>query len=162
MSWPVSIRDYVAADEAAVVDLVRELQRFEEHLFDRLVPAADIGPWYVERLLKDCAECKGRIRVATKASVVVGYATILTDVLVDDERDEIVYSHAYLADLCVAAAARGSGTGRALIADCEAIARAAGAKWMRISSRAGNARAREIYLAAGFQEQLVTFEKPLE
>ena len=156
------IRDYTAADEVAVVELVRELQAFEEAIYDRLVPAADIGVWYIERLQKDCAELNGRIRVAARAGRVVGYATIMTDVVVDDERDEITYSHAYLGDLAVTASERGTGIGQALMADCEAVARAAGAKWLRITAHADNPRARRIYQQFGFREQFVNFEKPLE
>ena len=80
----VTIRDYTQADEDSVLDLVRELQDFEAHMFDRLLPAAEIGPWYIERLRQDCAKSKGRIRVAVQGAAVIGYATILTEVLVDD------------------------------------------------------------------------------
>jgi ribosomal protein S18 acetylase RimI-like enzyme len=162
MSAPTyTIRDYRSADEAAVVALVRELQAFEAHLYDRLVPASDIGPWYVARILRDCAKHKGRIRLAEQDGAIVGYASIMTDVLVDDERDEIAYSHAYLGDLVVAARVRGAGIGLALMADCEAIARAAGAKWLRISALAGNDRAVALYRKFGFVDQHVSFEKVL-
>lgn len=161
MTTTVVIRDYQPADLDAVVALVRELQQFEQDIYDRLIPAADIGPWYVERLQKDCAKQKGRILVAISGERVVGYATIMTDVLVDDERDEIVYSHAYLGDLAVTAGMRGCGIGQRLMAECEAIARAAGAKWLRITAHADNTRARRIYERFGFREQFVNFEKPL-
>ena len=161
MSATLEIRDYQPADEAALIELVRELQVFEEGIYDRLVPPAEIGPWYIERLLKDCADMKGRIRVAVRDGQLVGYATVMTDVVVDDERDEVEYSHAHIGDLAVTATERGQGTGHALLADCEAIARAAGALWLRITAHAANSRAREIYGRAGFRELFVNFEKPL-
>ena len=161
MNGGIEIRDYRPADEAALVGLVRDLQRFETPIYDRLVPAEDIGAWHVELLQALCAKSKGRIRIVTRGGAVVGYATILTDVLVDSEPGEVSYSHAYLGELFVAASERGNGVGQLLIADCEAIARAAGAKWLRISALAGNDRARRIYQAYGFREHVVTFEKPL-
>lgn len=162
MTLAITIRDYRPDDEAAVIGLVRELQAFEEDIYDRLIPAADIGGWYVARLLKDCAEKSGRILVAERAGGIVGYATIMTNIVVDDERDEIVYSVAHLGDLAVTATARGQGIGQRLMADCERIAREAGARWLRITAHAANNRARRIYETFGFCEQFVSFEKVLE
>lgn len=161
MSVELVVRDFRPADMAAVVELVRELQLFEEEIYDRLVPAADIGPWYVERLLQDCEKHKGRIRVAEIEGRIVGYATIMTQVVVDDERDEITYSHAYLGDLSVSWSERSRGIGRCLLQDGEAIARAAGAKWLRITAHAANKRACRIYETFGFHQQFIGFEKKL-
>lgn len=158
----LAIRSYRAADLDALIGLVRELQAFEQHIYDRLVPEAEIGAWYVERLLADCVVHKGEIRVATRGQLIVGYATIMTDVVCDEERDEIVYSYAYVGDLSVTATERGQGVGQALLADCEAIARATGAKWLRITAHAANDRARKLYCAFGFREQFVDHEKILD
>lgn len=161
MNDTLEIRDYRPEDSEALIALVRELQSFEERIYDRLIPPADIGAWYVERLLRDCIDMKGRIRVATRSNRLVGFATVMTDVVVDDERDEVEYSHAHVGDLIVTEAERGQGTGHALLADCEAIARAAGALWLRITAHAANSRAREVYGQFGFRELFVNFEKPL-
>ncbi len=162
MSRRIEIRAYRPEDDAALVELVRELQAYEAVIYDRLVPASEIGRWYVERLLKDCAEHKGEIRIAECDGRIAGYATILTDVVVADERDEVTYSHAYLGDLCVTAGDRARGIGRLLLADCETIARRAGARWLRITAHAANARARQVYQACGFREQFINFEKNLD
>ena len=158
----ITIRDYNQADESALVELVRDLQRFEQPIYDRLVPPDQIGPWHIDLLKALNAQHAGSIRVAIRNGVAVGYATILTDVEVSEEPGEITYCHAYLGELFVAETERGNGVGQQLIADCEEIARRAGARWLRISALAGNARARRIYAAYGFKEHVVTFEKPLQ
>lgn len=162
MKREFTIRDYQPADMEAVVGLVRALQAFEENIYDRLIPADQIGPFYVERLLADCAKHAGRIRVVETDGRVVAYATIMTAVVVDDERDEITYSHAYLGDLIVSDDLRGIGLGQQLLADAEAIARRAGARWLRITAHAANTRARRIYQEFGFREQFIGFEKTLD
>lgn len=164
MTSAIVMRDYAPTDEAALIGLVQDLQRFEGPFYDRLVPAAEIGPWYIERLLAGCANNKGFIRLATRDGTVVGYATILTVAAVDvaDDPGVVPFSYAYIGELCVAPGQRGGGIGQLLIADCEALARRAGAKWLRISSLSGNQRACRIYQAAGFAEHRVIFEKALE
>ena len=164
MSDAIFIRDYAPTDQAALIRLVQELQRFEAPFFDRLVPASEIGPWYVERLLAGCAKSKGFIRIATRDHAVAGYSTILTEVAADvtDDPGVVAFSYAYIGELCVAPAERSGGIGQRLIADGEAIARGAGAKWLCIGSLAANERACRIYRAAGFREHRIVFEKALD
>ena len=57
---------------------------------------------------------------------------------------------AYIAELYVEAAARGTGMGRALIAACIDWARGRGIGLIEIGVLAGNGRARKIYEGAGF------------
>lgn len=156
-----TIRDYRPGDEAALLDLVRALQAHEGTVFDRMKPPEAIGAWYVERLEARCRESDGAILVAERDGLLVGYAVILTRESAADEIDEVDYDYAYVMDLLVAADFRGMGIGRALLDACEARARAAGVRWLRISSLARNETAMAAYRRAGFDPLYVTLEKPL-
>ena len=72
------------------------------------------------------------------------------------------FTYAYVGDLAVTAARRGQGIGKAMLAECERRARVVCARWLRIMALAGNSQARSAYRALGFEEQFVSFEKPLD
>ena len=72
------------------------------------------------------------------AKKLLGYASLLTEVTSADDPDEILYSYAYVGDLAVTMNRRGQGVGRALIEECEKIARGAGQKWLRLGVIAAN------------------------
>lgn len=154
------IRPYEPRDETAVVGLVRELQVHEGQVYDRMKPPEEIGPWYIAELEKECAKSDGEILVGEAEGAVVAYATILTRV--DDESiDEVASTYAYVGDLAVTASRRSQGIGKAMLAECERRARAAGAKWLRINALARNGQARATYRSYGFEELLIHFEKKL-
>ncbi len=157
----VSIRDYAAGDEAAVVGLVRSLQAHEAQYYDRGKPPAEIGAWYVEDLLAACAKSAGRFLVAERAGEVIGYGVVLTGLTSVEERDEVVYRYAKVSDLAVAPACRGQGIGTALLVACEALAREAGVAWLRIGVLAENRGAFALYEREGFRPLGVVLEKPL-
>ncbi len=120
------------SDEAQVVELVRELQAHESGVYDRMKPVDEIGPWYVDKMKADVAKHRGKILVAEKGKKLLGCASLLTEVTSVDDPDEILYSYAYIGDLAVTMSHRGQGVGRALIEECEKIAKAAGQKWLRL------------------------------
>lgn len=155
------IRAFRDSDSAAVLAIVRELQIHERQYFDRLKTPDDIGPWYIERLLADVAEHNGRLLVADCDGAVCGYVALLTDVSSEDEQDEILYTFSHVGDLAVLKSKRGQGIGRALMAECEGLARAAGQKWLRLSVLAGNQGARRFYQGFGLEEVFLTLEKKL-
>ena len=154
------IRDYRPGDLTGIVGLVRELQAHEARFYDRMLPAADMGVWYVERLLDQCRSHAGRILVAEADDGLLGYATVLTRVD-EDADDEIAHSYALVGDLVVGRAARGHGIGRQLLEACEAEARRRAAGHLRVTALAANRRALDIYHAFGFRELFVDLEKPL-
>jgi ribosomal protein S18 acetylase RimI-like enzyme len=158
---PFTIREYKDSDEAQVIALVRELQVHEMAYFDRMKPVEAIGPWYVDKLKADTAEHKGCILVADGGTELLGYAAFLTEVTSADEPDEILYSYAFVSDLAVKASHRGQSVGRALIEECERIARAAGQKWLRLGVLADNQGARKFYSRMGLEEKFLTLEKKL-
>ena len=64
MTGTIVIRPYRESDEAAIVELVRELQGHEQQLYDRMLPVEDIGPWYVQRIVQESANARGGVIVA--------------------------------------------------------------------------------------------------
>jgi len=158
----ILIRDYREDDSGQVLALVRELQAHEKAFFDRMRDAADIGPWYLGALQSACADGRGRVLVATRGGDILAYACVLTDQSSAEERDEVPYRYALVQDLVVTKAARGQGLGRRLLTACEAIARAAGVRWLRISHLADNHGAGKAYKSFGFQNLLIEMEKSLD
>lgn len=141
--------------------MLRDLQAHELRIYDRTRPPDTMGPWYIARLKEATGQGRGRILVAERAGRVVGYAAMLTAISAEDERDEIPYSYAHVDDLGVLASARSEGVGAALLEACEAIAREAGQRWIRLGVLAANERARGFYARQGYGEILLTLEKKL-
>ena len=140
---------------------MRELQAHESAIFDRMKPVDAIGPWYIDKLKTDVAKYAGTFLVADGGNALLGYATLLTEVTSADQPDEVLYSYAYVGDLAVRESHRGNGVGRALIGECEKIARTAGQKWLRLGVIAANQSAREFYSRMGLEEKFLTLEKKL-
>ncbi len=161
MSEAVEIRDYRDENETQLIQLIRELQGYEADYYDRMIPPDDIAGWYVDGIKKDCRDYAGHIRFAWLAGVPVGYCAIMTRVP-NEEADEQRFDYAYISEIVIAKSARGQGIGKALLRDAETLARAADARWLRIGVLAKNAVARELYGRCGFEEHVVTMEKPLK
>ena len=125
-------------------------------------PPEEIGPWYLEETKKWCAKNEGVILVAERPGALLGYATILTKCEADGTSDEIAYTYAHVADLLVTESARRQGIGEALLAACEAMARAKGRKIFRIGVLAQNTGAIAAYCNFGFAPYHQTLEKILE
>jgi GNAT superfamily N-acetyltransferase len=157
----IEIRPYRDADADALLPLLRSLQAHEAPLFDRMKPAEAMGSWYLDLLKKQCREDAGTILVADEDHVLLGYATILTNVIEDGTGDEIAYSYAYVGDLVVEKAARGRGIGKLLLDECERYAREAGRDEMRISVLTKNERAHQVYRRFGFDDLLIDMRKML-
>jgi len=161
MSASVLIREYARADQSALLGLVLELQAFERQWDEDVRPASDIGPWYVADLQNQCAKDQGTILIAERTGKAVGYAVIYTGFSTVGDRDQIAYRYGRIGDLCVTEACRGSGIGRALIAECEARTRAAGVDRLTIRHDPQNARGAQLYAALGFRAVQVVREKRL-
>ena len=157
----VTVRPHRDADRDALVELIRDQQAHLHGLYDRMKPPPEIGAWYLDALVARCAKQHGTVLVAEAQDVLVGYAVVVCRVSSEEEMDEVLYTYAQVPELSVLSGWRRRGIGHALLAECERIARADGARWLRISSLAANAGARGTYEAYGFHEQQVDFEKPL-
>lgn len=141
--------------------MLRDLQIHERQYYDRSKPPEEMGPWYVDRLKQEVAETGGRLIVAERMRRIAGYASLLARLSSENEKDEILYTYAMVGDLAVLAAERRQGIGEALLKECEALAKAAGQKWLRLGVLAGNVSARRFYARMGLEEQLLTLEKTL-
>ena len=162
MKEDIVIREYRPEDLEQVIEIVRDIQRHEGSLYDRMLPPEAIGDWYVEKQLQDCAVTGGAILVAETNGRVAGYASLMVEVSSEEDRDEIDYLFAYVPDLGVAQAMRGKGIGTALLAACEERARRAGRKWIRLSVLAANGDAHRLYSRLGYDPHIVTLEKRLD
>lgn len=158
----INIREFHPQDRAAVVALARELQMAEVLFFDRKKPPDEIGDWYVDHLLESCRLHGGKLLLAIHNGKPCGYASLLTAVSAADEPEAIDYTYAYVQDIVVTASLRGTGIGGALLEHCEAIAREAGAGWLRIDVLAANRGAVRRYERSGFESLYVTLEKVLD
>ncbi len=161
MNSSLEIRSFRPHDESHVVLLVRELQDYESQYFDRMLPSDDIGSWYVSRCWRQAKESGGELIVAELDGRIVGYATLFTRRSSEAAIDEMLYTHAYIGDLIVTKSVRRLGVGAALLAECEKLARAAGEKWLRITTLAANLEAVHVYRRFGFTDQFIDMEKPL-
>jgi ribosomal-protein-alanine N-acetyltransferase len=101
--------------------------------------AAFPDPWDARSFRSVINAPAGRVTVAERAGDVVGYAVVL---LAADEAE--------LANLAVAAEARGQGVGRRLLHAVRSAAAAEGAEVMYLEVRESNAPARALYDGAGF------------
>jgi GNAT superfamily N-acetyltransferase len=160
MSREVTIRDYRPEDADRLTELMRELQGELIPIYDRMLPLDRFAAWYRDEVLAECEAAKGKALIAEYDGRLVGYATVLVDV-VADKRDEIAHSYALVGELLVTREARGEGVGARLLAECERVAREGGAKWLRIEALARNSGARRLYERCGFSDHFLQMEKPL-
>jgi GNAT superfamily N-acetyltransferase len=161
MAQSLLIRPYEPRDEHGVVLLARELQEHEARIFDRMTPPRDIGSWYVFRIVQDARASGGDLLVAERKGRLAAYATLLVGQSSLTAMDEVHYTFAYVGDLVVTQSERGRGIGKALLAECERLARAAGEKWLRVTVLSRNLRAVSLYRQCGFDSQFTDMEKPL-
>ena len=156
----MEIRRYRPQDAPAVSRCIAELQDYERGIDERVLPGEAVEGWYLDHLLKACAEQDGSLFVAEEGGQVVGFAAVQSAVPNEDV-DECDYRFALISDLGVNEAHRGRGIGRALIEACEAFARERCARWLRIAALGQNGIARGLYERCGFEDRQVLLEKPL-
>src|SRR5262249_49029378 len=111
-------------------------------------------------MFQRCREFAGVVLVAEMDAAVVGFVTIWTRYR-SCEPDDDPAEHGFVSDLVVLAKHRGRGIGRRLFRAAEARAREGGARKMCLSVKAGNAGARFLYAAEGFEDAEIYLEKPL-
>ncbi len=158
---PFTIREYADSDAPRVVELVRELQAFEAPLNPWGKPASGISTWYIDQVKLWCSKHEGVILVAEQEADLVGYACLLARCEEDGSASDIAYTYAHVADLVVTEVSRGQGIGKALLSECERIAREKGRKSLRIGVLTQNVRAKAVYERFGFGPNHMTLEKML-
>jgi ribosomal protein S18 acetylase RimI-like enzyme len=157
----VAIREYdPARDVRALRECLVELQEFEREIDPRLPQGEDVADRYLELLFGRCREFEGVVLVAEANAAVVGFVAVWTRYRSSEPNDD-PNEHGFVPDLFVSSSQRGRGVGQALMRVAEERARAAGAKALFLSVKAGNAGARAFYRAEGFVESEIYLEKPL-
>jgi len=121
----MDIRWFRSEDATEVTGCIVELQTYERTLDERVLPGEAVEGWYLDHLLKACAEQDGTLFVAEDGGRVVGFAAVQSRVPNEDV-DESDYHFALISDVGVNESHRGQGIGRALIEACEAFARGSG------------------------------------
>jgi GNAT superfamily N-acetyltransferase len=145
-------------DQPVLLGFIEALQRYEAAFEpNRRLDAS----WAAEHLaaLKRTA-AQSAIFLAGDCAAAVGWAFVRAaeaPVYVRDEERR----YGDLAELFVAAEARGQGAGRALIEACEAWARAQGLASLQIGHLAGNGLAAAAYARAGYTPYTVVQRKRL-
>lgn len=161
MTSRITIREYVAADAAAVIAIAKDLQSHELTIYDRLKPVDAIDSDYLKNLWADVDKRTGKFLVAEHDGSVAGYCTLLTNCDSSEDDIEVFYRYSVISDIGVRESTRSLGLGKALLDECEKIVRASGIKWLRLSVMADNVRARQFYAREGFAEHRIRLEKPL-
>jgi len=156
----MDIRGFRPEDAAEVTGCIVRLQNHERTIDERVLPGDAVEDWYLDHLLKTCAEQDGTLFIAEVGGQVVGFAAVQSRVPNEDV-DESDYLFALISDLGVNESHRGQGIGRALFESCEAFARDRGARWLRIGVLGRNEVARGLYERCGFEDRQVLLEKPL-
>jgi GNAT superfamily N-acetyltransferase len=141
---------------------IAELQAYEKGFEpDRRTDDA-VAAEFLAVLLDRVAKRNGAAFIAeTEAGETLGWAAAHeseNDIYV--ERDERTFG--WISELYVVESARGLGVGRALIEACEDWARKRGLRVIMIGALAGNARALEVYRAAGYAPYATDLRKYLK
>jgi GNAT superfamily N-acetyltransferase len=148
-------------DEPAMLAFIDGLQAFEHALEPNRRLDATVAADHLAVLQARLAEHGGAIFLAQDdAGTPLGWA------VVHEARDDVYIVEAerrvaYIAELFLVAAARGTGLGRDLIARCEAWARERGIGVFKIGVLPGNTRAHDVYVRAGFEPYAVELRKYL-
>ena len=151
-----TLRDARAADRSAILALVPRLRAFGPSTL-RTPEALDAGERRVLERFFDAPVNGTALVVAERADgVVIGAA------FAEEEIDYFTQeANGHLGILVVAAAAEGRGVGRALIANFERWAQAAGHRFVTINVFATNARAAQLYERAGYEPDTLRYAKTL-
>ena len=150
-----SLRDLQAVRHCFI-----ELQEVERYLDPRMPQGEDVADTYLDLMFQRCREFAGVVLVAETDQAVVGFVSIWTRYRSSEPEDD-PSEHGFISDLVVLAAYRGLGIGRRLLRAAEARAREAGARTICLSVKAGNAGARSLYAAEGFEDAEIFLEKAL-
>jgi len=154
-----AIRDAVwPGDHPAAISFIDGLQRFEHGVEPNRRVDADVGAGYFDMLMGAVAEHKGIVRIAEIGERPIGWAVAWPE---DDAMYVIAQERrfVYISELYVVEEARGTGVGRALIADCEDWAREQDVRIVKIGVLSKNTRAARVYEGAGYAPYAVRLRK---
>ena len=146
-----SIRDFdPSRDKPAALTFIMGSQLYEREVEpDRRVDP-QVAEDYFPLLLEEVAKKRGRIFVAERDGVAIGWVAITVEenmlFVVEKER-----TYGYITELFVDEKSRGLGAGQALIEACENEARRLGLGHVMIGLLTQSKRTMDIYTQAGYQ-----------
>ncbi len=94
----MDIRRFRPEDAAEVTCCIVELQTCERTIDERVLPGEAVEDWYLDHVLKTCAERDGTLFIAEDGGRVVGFAAVQSRVPNEDE-DESDYHFALISDV---------------------------------------------------------------
>jgi GNAT superfamily N-acetyltransferase len=156
----VTVRPMREGDREAVIDLMHELNRFEDTLAGDRATDRAAAVRTVADGLSALAEKGGVVLLAEAGGAVAGMAVVMIEerpAFVRPERRRV----AYVAELVVRESLRGRGIGRLLLGAAENWARGERLRDMGITVLAGNSTAHALYRSTGFQDYAVELMKRL-
>ena len=148
-------------DRAMALRFIDGLQAYEHTVEPNRRLDATVAADHLAKMMRDAASRPNRVFVAEDANgEPLGWAVVLENqddiyVIAEERR------FAYIAELYLIEAARGTGMGRALIEACEDWAKERGIGVLQIGVLDKNARARNVYAAAGFSHYAMQLRKYL-
>jgi len=157
----VSIREMQAADRERVIDLLWELNRFENGITGNRALDRNAAAACFRANDARMAEHGGAHFVAMEDATVIGYLCAIVDIAPAFIREES-RRHVCVADLVVTEKARGRGIGKSLIQAAEAFTRAKGLKHILIGVVAGNVAADDLYANLGYRTYAIERLKTLD
>jgi GNAT superfamily N-acetyltransferase len=150
----------VPGDLPAMLSFIDGLQAFEHTVEPNRRLDTTVAAEHMAVLEKRLAERGGVIFIAEDAGSAVGWAVVH-----ETEDDVFVVANerriAYIDELYLVEAARGTGLGGALIKRCEDWAKARGIGLIRIGVLPGNTRAKAVYERAGYASYAMDLRKYL-
>lgn len=158
----IVIRPVMAADHEAVIDLLWELNRFEDALSeDRAIGRADAEACFRADQNAAIQEPGGALLVAESAGTIVGFLALAIETGRPFLRADL-RRHGHVLDLVIAGSTRGKGIGQALLAEAERLTIQAGCKALLIGVVESNTRAIAAYRKFGFEPSAREFMKRLD
>lgn len=156
------IRNARPNDFDSLIDLYTDMLGYEHGECDESInsdfAASDLGRGYI-RLITDYVD--GYLGVVYEENDIIKGFAALRDVPSFEYAHRMNVKQAQVQTLVVGKQWRGQGIGRALITECQKIAKINGYTHLKIVSLAVNERARGLYSNTGFHEQEIIHEMVL-
>lgn len=156
----LAIRPYEEADRAAVVDLVHQLNLFEDGISGDRAQDVKAAEACLDSDLARVARDRGGLLVAADGAEVVGMMCFVLDQPQPYLRADIG-KVGWVSELVIDERRRGQGIGTALLEAAEALARDLKVDRMMIGAIVGNHVARKAYERFGFRPAVLEMSKDL-
>ena len=157
----LDVRPYDQARDAEPLRaLIIEHQDFHRGLEPSWPEGKTIIDAYVRFLTAQCAAHDGRIMLAERSGVIVGFICVVSSARNDSPDDPATF--AWVHDVFVRPEHRRQGVGATLLAEAEAFVRSRGARELRLGVLDRNDHARGMYRGLGFRDYVRVLTKPIE